>query len=159
MQHLKTCGHFDNKPTVTPWPTARLRYLPNLWPWPTRGAYEDDCAECKFTPVFLFRLATWAATLQWDTNTSETTSLFELMLSYIYTTNSYPPYPLRKYPNNANNRAQHWVLRDLHPKMDLQGFDCSDLLSGFTRWCANLLVGLFFRFHLEVVLICLRVLI
>ena len=106
---------------------------------------------------YLFRLATWAATLQWDTNTSETTSLFELMLSYIYTTNAYPPYPLRKYPNNANYRAQHWVLRDVHPKMDFQGFDCSDLLSGFTRWCVNLLVGLFFRFHLEVVSICLRV--
>ena len=29
-----------------------------------------------------------------------------------------------------------WVLKDLHPKLDFQGFDCSDLLSGFTR-CVN----------------------
>ena len=70
----------------------------------------DECADCKFNPVFLHRLATWAVSLQWDLNTSETTSLFELMLSYIYTTGYYPPFPVRKYPDNVNNRAQHWVL-------------------------------------------------
>ena len=96
----------------------------------------EECSECKFNQVFLHRLATWAVSLQWDLNTHETTSLFELMLSYIYTTGHYPPFPVRKYPNNINNRAQHWILRDQNPTVDFQGFNCSDLLSGFTR-CVN----------------------
>ena len=96
----------------------------------------DECQGCKFNPDFLCRLSEWTSTLPWDLNTQETTSVFELMLSYIYSTGYYPPYPLRKYPNNDNNRSIHWVLRDLHPKYDFQGFDCADLLSGFTR-CVN----------------------
>ena len=96
----------------------------------------NDCQLCKFNPEFLSRLSIWASAVSWDLNTNETTSTFELMLSYIYSTGSYPPYPLMKYPDNENNRSIHWVLRDLHPKMDFQGFHCADLLSGFTR-CVN----------------------
>ena len=96
----------------------------------------NDCQLCKFNPEFLMRLSSWASNVSWDLNTNETTSTFELMLSYIYSTGCYPPYPLRKYPDNANNRSIHWVLKDLHPTMDFQGFHCADLLSGFTR-CVN----------------------
>ena len=60
----------------------------------------------------------------------------ERMLSYIYNHRTIPPLPIKRYPDNVNDRSRHWVLKDLHPKLDFQGFDCSDLLSGFTR-CVN----------------------
>ena len=71
----------------------------------------EECRTGKFNPAFLHRLSVWANTITWDI-TNETTSLFELMLSYIFSTGLYPPYPLKR----------HWVLRDLHPRLDFQGF-------------------------------------
>ena len=65
----------------------------------------EECRTGKFNPAFLHRLSVWANTIPWDMHTNETTSLFELMLSYIFSTGLYPPYPLKRHPENENDRS------------------------------------------------------
>ena len=101
---------------------------------------EGQCMACKFCGVFLHRLALWANSLQWDLHTVHHTSFIELMLSYIFSTKSFPPFPVKKYQHKENARAKIWLLKDLNPTKDFQNTHCGDLLSGFVRitnWCAK----------------------
>ena len=101
---------------------------------------EGQCHACKFNPEFLFRLAQWANTVPWDCASTHHTSFIEIMLSFIFSTKTFPPFPIRKYQNKANARQTKWVLRDQHPTMDFQNSNAGDLLSGFiriTNWCAK----------------------
>ena len=110
---------------------------------PTYNLVSWDChisdelsEECKFNPVFLVRISTWASNLVWNTDSPDHTSYFELMLSYIFDTKLYPPFPICKYPHKPESRQTIWVLKDLEPLRDFQGKHVGDLLSGFVR-CIN----------------------
>ena len=107
----------------------------NLVPWVCHIPLEQ-CKDCKFNPLFLFRIAEWASSLSWSIDSPEHTTYVELMLSYIFDTQLYPPYPILKYPKNPNSRAMVWLLKDQNPLLDFQGKHLGDLLSGFVR-CIN----------------------
>ena len=92
----------------------------------------NSCSECHINATFLHRLATWAYGMHWQVS-NQHVSFFELMLSFIFDTNSYPPFPVRKYPNNPSSRIMVWQLRDQHPTTDCQGYSLDNLLSGFIR--------------------------
>ena len=97
---------------------------------------EELSTECKFNPVFLVRIATWASSLRWSIASPDHISYFELMLSYIFDTRMYPPFPVRKYPHKPDSRQTIWILKDQEPLRDFQGKHVGDLLSGFVR-CIN----------------------
>ena len=107
----------------------------NLVVWPTNLTL-DQCKDCKFCPLFLHRISCWASKLEWEIDSPNHTTYIELMLSYIYDTRLYPPFPVLKYPHNPNCRAMVWLLKDQNPLRDFQGKNIGDLLSGFVR-CIN----------------------
>lgn len=107
----------------------------NLVVWPTNLTL-DQCKDCKFCPLFLHRISEWASKLEWEIESPNHTTYFELLLSYIFDTRLYPPFPVLKYPNNPNCRSMVWLLKDQNPLRDFQGKNIGDLLSGFVR-CVN----------------------
>ena len=72
--------------------------------------------------------------MQWDLTSPHHTSIIEiLLLSYIFSTRSLPPFPIKKYQHNDYARAKVWLLKDLNPTQDFQNCHAGDLLSGFVR--------------------------
>lgn len=112
-----------------------------------RQIFDLDGAECIYGSVFLHRVAQWASTLFWETEPNHSTSYFELMLQFIYTTGTLPPFPMAKYPERPSNKQKCWVLKDQNPTYDFQGFTCQDILTSFIRtvkWAKrNIQVDLF----------------
>ena len=92
-----------------------------------------QCSRCIYNVDFLYRLAQWANTLFWERNPHHSTSYFELMLQFIYETNTYPPFVVDKFPDRTDNNQKIWLLRDQHPCKDFQGYTCQDLLTAFIR--------------------------
>ena len=92
-----------------------------------------QCSRCIYNTDFLYRLAQWANTLFWERNPHHSTSYFELMLQFIYDTNTYPPFVVAKFPDRADNNQKLWLLRDQNPCKDFQGYTCQDLLTAFIR--------------------------
>ena len=107
----------------------------NLVPWVCHLS-EEQCALCKFNPIFLARVSEWASKLHWSLDPGGQITYVELMLSYIFDTGCYPPFPVLKYPQNPNSRAMVWLLKDQNPLRDFQGKHLGDILSGFIR-CIN----------------------
>ena len=100
---------------------------------------EGQSQACKFNPTFLYRLARWANTVQWDRDSTSHTATIELMLAYIFSTKSLPPFPIQRFHNDSS-RAKIWLLKDLNPTKDFQNYHIGHLLSGFVRtinWCSK----------------------
>ena len=86
-----------------------------------------------FNPTFLHRLALWAYQRHWEQNTTNSTAYADLVLDFMLTAKTYPPFPVSKYPGSTFNRQENWTLKDEHPTRDLQGTQLHDFLSGSTR--------------------------
>ena len=88
---------------------------------------------CIYGNTFLHRLASWASGIYWETDPHHSTSFLELMLQFIYSTCSLPPFPVEKFPNRPSNNQKEWILKDQHPSRDFQGYTCQDILTSFIR--------------------------
>ena len=74
----------------------------------------DDCNYCVYTPLFMYRICTWAQTLRWEIQGSGETSFLELFLQFSFDTNTMAP-------SNAIN-SPRWDLYDQYPTKDSSGF-------------------------------------
>ena len=90
--------------------------------------------DCPINCDFVVKLLFWVANLQWETTPTNPTSYLELCLEYIFTTNSYPPVPVLKFPNRKNQSGRKWVLLlDNSPQYDVNSFTMGQMIQGFSR--------------------------
>lgn len=98
-----------------------------------RQIFDIGDADCIYGKEFLHRVAQWASTIFWESEPNHSTSYLELMLQFIYTTESLPPCPVAKYPERPSNKQKTWILKDKNPTYDFQGYTCQDILTSFIR--------------------------
>ena len=89
--------------------------------------------DCPINGDFVIKLMFWLANLKWETTQNSSTSYLELCLEFIYTTKSYPPVPVLKFPNRKNQSGRKWVLLLDSPQLDVNSFTMGQMIQGFSR--------------------------
>ena len=96
-------------------------------------SFDIGNVNCIYGNLFLSRLASWASNIYWESESNHSTSFLELMLQFIFSTRSLPPFPVDKFPDRPSNHQKEWILKDQHPSRDFQGYTCQDILTSFIR--------------------------
>lgn len=89
----------------------------------------DHCNYCVYTPLFMYRVCSWAQNLRWELQGTGETSFLELFLQFSFDTNTLAP--------SRTIQPPRWDLYDQHPTRDSSGFLLSHNYLNFgkaVRW-------------------------
>jgi len=53
------------------------------------------------------------------------------MLQFIYSSSSFPPFPVDNFLDRPSIYQKEWLLKDQRPSRDFQGYTCQDILTSF----------------------------
>ena len=102
--------------------------------YPVPVVSDQITQDCPINPQFLQKLLIWLVSLQWEQHPVNCTSYIELCLEYIFSSKSYPPVPIEKFPNRKNQSGKKWILCDdpQHP-IDINGYNMGQVVQGLSR--------------------------
>ena len=75
--------------------------------YPVPEVTDQVIQECPINPQFLRKFLGWVRNIQWEQHPVNSTSYLELCLEYIFSTKSYPPVPVEKFPNRKNQSGKN----------------------------------------------------